>query len=558
MARLEGKKLLAKAKRSFEKLHRWEPMLRACYNAAMPLRNPYAVSSDGSPQGVKTASSQAKNVLYDSTLAYNAQRLANHIKSELMPSEQEWVTFAPGVLVPDSQKKQATADLQTIQKQAFAALQISNFDSAVGEWLLELIVTGTGCMLKLNGGDEMPVAWATVTQGQVGLEESPLGYIDFITRKYYMTVEEVEKLWRDAKLSEALQKIKDDDKEGTQYVNLIDVCYYDQKDEKWYYDVIFIDTTASSTQEPDVIVKRTYNTAQWVIARWSKMAGQERGRGPVEMALPDHMTLNRIKELLLKNASLGVSGVWMTKDAAFFNANNLTIKPGAIIPVRSTGGPNGASLARLDVGGDLQLAQLVIEDLINSIQRIMLNNSLPDEVGPVRSATEIMARLRQLQQELGTPFTRILYEGVSQIMQIVVSDLVDRGVIQVPQAKALKFNRGVVKLQFTSPLAQSQRMREVETLIQAVQMTAGMLPEMAAQLVPLSFKVEDIGSWIAEKLGVDAKLVRDEGDRSNLQGMAGQLIAANNGGGVGPGAVPGVGGAASGGGDAANPLQLAA
>jgi hypothetical protein len=55
--------------------------------------------------------------------------------------------------------------------------------------------------------------------------------------------------------------------------------------------------------------------------------------------LADAKTLNKVKELLLRNAALAVSGVWMARNDGVINANSVRIFPGAVLPVRSTAGP---------------------------------------------------------------------------------------------------------------------------------------------------------------------------------------------------------------------------
>ena len=46
----------------------------------------------------------------------------------------------------------------------------------------------------------------------------------------------------------------------------------------------------------------------------------------------DIKTLNKTLELLLKNASLAISGIYTAADDGVLNPNNIRITPGAIIP----------------------------------------------------------------------------------------------------------------------------------------------------------------------------------------------------------------------------------
>ncbi len=115
----------------------------------------------------------------------------------------------------------------------------------------------------------------------------------------------------------------------------------------------------------------------WVISRYMKVAGEIYGRGPLITALPDIKTLNKTKELLLKNASLAVAGVYTAADDGVLNPNTVKIVPGAIIPVARNGGPQGPALLALPRSGDFNVSQLIINDMVQNIKRILLDECQP-------------------------------------------------------------------------------------------------------------------------------------------------------------------------------------
>ena len=88
--------------------------------------------------------------------------------------------------------------------------------------------------------------------------------------------------------------------------------------------------------------------ARSFVARYGKIAGEIYGRGPlVTAAISDVKTLNKTLELVLKNASLAIAGVYTAADDGVLNPQNIKIQPGAIISVARNGGPQGASLTPL-------------------------------------------------------------------------------------------------------------------------------------------------------------------------------------------------------------------
>jgi len=86
----------------------------------------------------------------------------------------------------------------------------------------------------------------------------------------------------------------------------------------------------------------------------------------------------------------------------------------------------------------------------------------------------------------------------------------------------LKINGRAVKVVPTSPLAREQNINDLESAVQWLQIVQSLGPEVLLGTV----KVEDFAQWSAEKLGIDQKLARDEGERQNLQNEIASLLAA--------------------------------
>lgn len=512
----------------------WASLLAESYEYALPERNTYHNNGTGTPQGKSATPGVDKSSrrVFDSTLMNDATRLANRLQSELFPIGAQWANLTPGAFVPADQQSNARRDLHALQQVLFAAIALSNFDLSIAEWLLELVVAGTACMLVQKGDDDDPVVYQAVPQSHVAFREGAFGRIDMISRKHKMRVSLISQYWDDAKIEGLVQKGTTAAEDLDPEVDLLDVTYWDNEEKIWRYEVL---ASGGPLKKGDNqrIVERTMLVNRWVIARWSKAPGEAQGRSLVQQALPDARVLSAVKNYLLRQAALAIGGVFLVRNNGVVNANNIRIFPGATIPVQSTGGTAGASVAPLSVGGDIQLAQLVIEDLVSSIHKIMLNNGIPDTKDGIRSATEFIERMKDLQQSLGSPFARVLKEGIVPMLEATFAVLGELNAVPVPEGGKIKLNSGQISLKFTSPLVQGQNTRDVETLAQA----AGLTKEIAGeQAVGVAFKVEDIGAWIGAKMGVDPTLMRDEKERQTLQQQAGAMMAAQQNGGVMPGA----------------------
>lgn len=537
MARYSEKIVCELSQKAWTEKSHWDDLLKECYEFALSDRNPYWGNGTGKPGDSQPAKGKDKTSrrVYDSTLAVDAVKIANRLQYELFPIGTKWAEFIPGPFINPQMKEQARADLENMREIVFTAIGLSNFDLSIAEWLLELVVAGMACMLVQRGDEDNPIVYQCVTQAHVAVREGAFGKIDLISRQHHMRYSLVLQTWPDAKFTDLPEdKIAEDPE-----LDLIDVCYWVPKSRTWYYDVIVTGGLEKSSKETR-IVEREHDICPWIIARWSKAAGEAQGRSMVMLALPDARVLSSVKSYLLRHAALAIGGVWMVRNDGVINANNVRIFPGATIPVRSTGGSaGGASIAPLQATADVNLAQLAIQDLVQSIHKIMLNDGMPEIRDGIRTATELLERLKELQQSMGAPFSRVLKEGIVPMLEATIALLAEAGVLPIARGQKLKLNNGQVDVRFASPLVQGQSIRDVDALQQAAAITSSLAGGPAAggaQAVAASFKIEDAGAWVGAKLGVDPAMMRTKDERVAFQAKAGQVLAAQAGG-VQPGAM---------------------
>lgn len=242
---------------------------------------------------------------------------------------------------------------------------------------------------------------------------------------------------------------------------------------------------------------RRMDTTPWVVSRYMKVAGEDFGRGPLVSAIPDIKTLNKTLELLLKNASIACAGVYTAADDGVINPANIRITPGSIIPVARNGGPQGASLAPLPRSGDFNVSQIVINDLRMSIKKTLLDDTLPPDNMSARSATEIVERMKELAQNMGSAFGRLITETMTPIVAKVLNIMDKKGLIELP----LKVNGLEVKIVPISPLAKAQNLEEINEIMQFVQIAGSLGPGGIAEMKP-----DLIATYIGDKLGIPSNL----------------------------------------------------
>jgi hypothetical protein len=489
--RLTPEQILKRQITAQAKKDEFQQLYQDAYEFALPQRQLYGVWEGGA------VGSKKMQRVFDSTAINSTQRFANRLQSVVFPPQRKWAKLEAGSDIPPEQKQQAQAILEVYQDKMFTMLNQSNFDIAMGEFLLDLAV-GTACMMVQPGDDVQPLNFIPVPLFLVSYEEGANGQVDNVYRRMRMKGESIQRQWPDAEISDDLKRRIEN--KPTDDVELLEATIYDYKRGDYCYHVI---DKVSKTE----IVYRRRKMSPWVISRYMKVAGEIYGRGPLMTALPDIKTLNKVKELLLKNASLAVAGVYTAADDGVLNPNTVKIVPGAIIPVARNGGAQGPALLALPRSGDFNVSQLVINDMTQSIKRILLDESLPPDNMSARSATEIVERMKELAQNLGSAFGRLINETMIPVTAKILEVMDERGLIDMP----LRVNGLEVKVTPVAPLAMAQNMEEVNSIMQYMQISQSLGTDGQ-----LAIKTDVLVDYLADKLGVPAAVRNTAAERAVL------------------------------------------
>ena len=482
MMRLNEKQVIDRSKKAFAKKDLWRTVYEDCYRYALPQRNLYDGYYEGNVPG-----QNKMNMVFDSTAVHSTQRFANRIQSGLFPPYKKWCRLEPGDDIPTERRAEVQTALDVYLEKMFTVLRQSNFDLAMGEFLLDLCV-GTAVMLVQEGDDINPIQFTPVPQYLIALEEGPGGTVDNVYRKYKLRVEAIQRQFPDATIPQSLLKLMET--KPQEQVELCEAVIIDPDRKDYCYHLVYEKTG-------EELVYRRMDESPWVVSRYMKVAGETFGRGPLVSAIADIKTLNKTLELLLKNASIACAGVYTAADDGVINPSNIRITPGSIIPVARNGGPQGASLAPLPRSGDFNVSQIVINDLRMNIKKTLLDDTLPPDNMSARSATEIVERMKELAQNMGSAFGRLITETMVPIIARTLSIMDKKGMIQLP----LKVNGLEVKIVPVSPLAKAQNLEEINEIMQFVQIAGSLGPGGIAEMKP-----DQIATYIGDKLGIPSSL----------------------------------------------------
>jgi hypothetical protein len=489
--------LKSRSKKAFSLESQWESLLSDTYEYFLPNRNLF----DRDDVGQKKM-----DLIFDSTAPVAIQVGASKLQENIAPIWSRWAIFelseeikrdieASGESVDESEIKKSL-DQQT--EIVFDYINRSNFATQFYEAALDLLIGTCTIMIQEEEDDDKLISFHSIPQKFVGFEEGPDGKIETHWRKHKVKARNILRTWKGFVPSAQLQERIKTDPDG--YVSCTEGVVF-LPDEGTYHGVVWAD------DEENINWYEDYKEASpFVSGRYSKTSGEVRGRGPAIMVLPDVKSLNKAKEFVLQKAAIDISGMWTATDDGVMNPYNITIAPGVVLPVGSNNSSN-PSIARLDTSSNVQLPLFEIEELQNAIKQSLFND-LRDPQGPVRSATEIAIDSRELAKRIGSAYGRLQTEVLVPILKRVMGILVRRGKID-----PIVIDGKAVDIKFTSPLARAQDMEDILAVQQAVEFvlnTAG--PDQSK----MAFKLEDFGTWAAEKTGMPAELVRSQAEKAQV------------------------------------------
>ena len=211
-------------------------------------------------------------------------------------------------------------------------------------------------------------------------------------------------------------------------------------------------------------------------------------------ALPDIKTANKVVELVLKNASIAVTGIWQADDDGVLNPAAVKLVPGAIIP-KAVG---SAGLAPLDAPGRFDVSELVLSDLRSRIRHALLVNRLGTVQGPRMTATEVLERGAEMARILGATYGRLQAELLSPLVGRGLAILRRRG-----EVGDVAVDGRIIDLRYRSPLAEAQRRADAQSALQWIQTVAALGPEAMGAVDLAAF-----ARWFGEQMSVPSQLMR--------------------------------------------------
>lgn len=457
----------------------WENLWRDCYVYALPQR--------GAGFGPEFAPGRTvADRVFDGTAMDAVDQLAASLLAELTPPFSQWFDFVPGSLVDPVERGAFAELLEEAGRVMHGHFNRSNFAVEIHQAFLDLVTVGNATLLleEAPAGEMSAFRFSAVPLAETVFECGRDGRIDGHFRRTAMTRSTLRSRYPQVDLTRACGT-GDEQTSHTVVEAVLPVRSLHQ------YTAL-LDVPGAS---PLLLAEGVFETSPFISFRWLKAAAETYGRSPVMSALPDIKTINKVVELVLKNASIAVTGIWQADDDGVLNPATINLAPGSIIP-KAVG---SSGLTPLQAPGRFDVSTLMLDELRARVRRTLLVDRLGPASGPRMTATEILERSQETARLLGATYGRLQSELLTPLLMRAYAILRRRG--EIPE---LPLDGRVVEIAYRAPLARSQAQRDVQNTLFWLESVGKLGPDaMQAVDVPAT------AQWLGHTLGVPSRLVRD-------------------------------------------------
>lgn len=488
---------------------RWDPLLGEAYGYALPecpspVWGRSEVDRRGERRGIE---------VYDATAPDALDERAKRTHGLLFPAFQEWTAFQP-INVPGRRRGglgrtqtktndvRIAAETEAAVETLHAAIDRSNFHTEILPALRESYIS-LGVLNVNVGTPDDPLQFEAVPINRVAVEESPDGVNRTVFLRLDLSLSELAQRYPEAELPTDLAMAVSE--RPTERIAVVEANLWNPK----HRTVVFTVWLDEPNRDRKRCIHREQLHSQRTIAfRVDKVPGESMGRGPIIKALPDIKTANKTVELILKNASISVTGIWQADDDGVLNPANVILRPGAIIP-KAVG---SSGLTPLAAPGDFDVSQLVLERLQSRIKDLIAGPALPPADEAVRTAFELGER-RADQRAVEVPETlRLLNELYDPLVRRCLAILSDPSMAgsryYIPP---IEIDETRIRLVPTSPLV---RIQDEQFSNQALGALSAATQFVGSDVVAGIVRIEETIAWFLEKNRFPASLTFTDDERA--------------------------------------------
>lgn len=424
--------------------------------------------------------------LYDATLMEVHEDFGSDLIDRVMPRSRDWLSYEPDTTLDEAMAKALEPEFKRRTDIIFAAIRQSNlYDEAAGEWAMDL-GHGTGAMTISDPHPSSPINFEAISPGQLLIERGPGGSTSLRAREFSWALEDAMAYWPDYAWGEKhKRKLRSQGSRRTM-VRILEaaVAVPDPGDERWKWHVCVDDDEVFT----DNLVGR--GSCPHIVTRWRTHSNSPWGIGPGLKCLPDAMTLNQERRLILKNLGKIVDPPVVYDDDGVLNPEG-GIGPGDWVPRLA-----GSKVEQMKPEGIIEAAYYEQGGLQDNIRRALYQYGPRQRGKTPPTFGQWMDEKTEEGRRLELPTGKVYSEGVVAILERVEYLLTKRGKLDPVITK----DKTTVRLRPLSPLARQQAAEDVSQTNQILTMLRAFAdPQLLAATVDVVGTFENIVKALGDK-----------------------------------------------------------
>lgn len=442
--------------------------------------------------------------IFDGTPMQAARALSNAVGAMIRPEGEDWhhVRAAEDIDETTDEAKDWFERVDGTMRDAFDNPK-ARMRQALGEADADLVVLGTAAVF--TGEGDTSLLYQTLHLKDVLPFFDEEGNPEGLLRDRRFTVRQAVARFGLGKLSEA---IKQQHEQGLvdEYVNFVHAVLPRNEGRA---DAVFARNLPIADLWIDLEDQRLaasggFHEFPFAIPRWDTTSGEEYGRSPGMIALPDSNTAQAIQSTLLVAGQRAADPPLAVPDDSTFDAPNTFPGGLAYYDIESAKAVGRIPIAPLDSGGNIPITFQMQDSLRNMIWDAFHRNLLRLPVDrPEMTATEVIARLNEFIRELGPVFGRLESDYTAPIVERSFNIMLRAGAFDpIPEVLGGRS----IRFEYQSPIKRSRQQVEAE----AARLWAEEMATMAANGSPQSLDLinaDAIGRLSAEAKGISRNIV---------------------------------------------------
>ena len=401
--------------------------------------------------------------IFDATFQQSADGLAAALQALLVNAAARWMVIRPEdrSLLDDDEILQWYERVTETTFTLFNKPE-ANFASQIHETLLDVVAFGTG-VFWVDRDPKTGIWFSARPLGEIYVAENFKGRVDTVFRKFFLTAKQAHEEWgEDA--GENVTKAINDNKlnERFEFCHAVlprrDTVNFALSPRRHKIAEFYI-----NVKQKSIIKEGGFPEMPYMVARWSKDAGELYGRGPGINALPDAKMLNRMARTLLVAAEKATAPTLLVEDDGVMSPT--ATHPDSVIITRSsvTGREPVRFLqntARPDISQErYQSTRQQVRDHFHSE---LLQGTLDD---PRMTATQVLELSARTAQRIGPMIFRMQTELLEPLVERVFGLAMRAGLYDpVPEGLAGTQTR----VEYVSPAALAQLNSDVQNIMGVV------------------------------------------------------------------------------------------